>query len=220
MKTTLVTVVSGDLYEKFTADLFDSAEEFFHPTDEIDLLMLPGVPGWPDATMLRPQVLAQHFPDSDFVFLCDADMLFAGHVGNEILRYGIIATVHPGYVGMHTEMLPYERRVESYCCVDYGKGDRYYAGGFWGGSALAVQYACEAITIMIRQDTRNGIVPVWHDESALNCFLAFTKTPKIALSPSYCYPDNDSYYKTFWPEQYERKLVALDKTPEQRAGRG
>lgn len=220
MKTTLVTVVSGDLYEKFTSDLFDSAEEFFHPSDEVDLLMLYGHPGWPDATMLRPQVLTKCFPDSDFVFLCDADMLFAGPVGNEILRYGLTATTHPGYVGMHRDMLPYERREDSACYIPYGKGEFYFCGGFWGGESGAVLRACLVIAQLIKEDVQDGITPVWHDESALNHYLALIKEPKVKLTPSFCYPDNDTYYKTFWPEKYERTLVALDKSPEQRAGRG
>ena len=219
MKTTLVTVVTGEIYEKFTEDLFDSAEQFFHPTDEVEFLMLPGTPGWPEATMLRWHHLFLGFPESDYVFMSDADMLFVADVWDEILpNDGITATQHPGYVGEVKERLPYERRPESFSYVAPHRGGTYYCGGFVGGTAEAMFDLAEIVSDKINLDRASGVTPVWHDESALNHTLLLIK-PEVVLTPSYCYPDNDSYYKTFWPEQYERKLVALDKTPAQRVGR-
>jgi hypothetical protein len=39
------------------------------------------------------------------------------------------------------------------------------------------------------------------------------------LSPSYCYPADDGYYKTFWPEIYVPRILALDKTADERGDR-
>lgn len=220
MKTTLIAVVNGDQYEKWAEDLFSSADHYFRPTSEVEFLMLPGRPGWPDATMRRPTVLLERFPDSDYVFLCDADMLFVGWVGPNILprKPGLVATQHPGYVETPSELLPFERRRESACFVDFDAGHDYYCGGFWGGSHDWVWRLCSSIDILIDVDEAQGITPIWHDESALNKVLTVTP-PETTLTPSYCHPDNDSYYKTIWKVEYDRKLVAIDKTPAQRVGR-
>ncbi len=220
MKTTLVAVVSGEIYEKFTEDLFRSAEEFFHPTDEVECLMLYGAEGWPNATMHRPRFLARAFPDSDYVFLCDADMCFVAEVGPEVLptSFGITATLHPGYVDVNRLDLPYERREYSSCYIPPDKGGRYYCGGFYGGGGAAMRNLCTKIDILIALDEGHGVIPVWHDETALNCVLADYK-PDLILNPSMCYPEDDTWYKRFWQHKYIPKLVALDKTAAQRIGR-
>jgi hypothetical protein len=221
VKTTLVTVVNGEVYEKFSEDLFSSAYEFFHPTDEVECLMLYGAEGWPNATMHRPWFLERSFPaDSDFVFLVDADMRFEALVGEEILprNYGLTATLHPGYVDVNRPDLPYERAKHSACYIPQDAGGRYYCGGFYGGGGQAMRNLCLAISDLVMDDASHGVIPIWHDESALNKCLSIYK-PDVILDPSYCYPEDDTWYRTFWARTYERKLVALDKTAAQRVGR-
>ena len=213
-------VVSGSTYEAFAEDLFRSAHEFFRPTKKVLFLMLHGRPGWPDATMYRHHVLRDHMPNTTYVFMSDADMRFEGMVGPEILSdHGITATQHPGYVDIEPKDFPYERRPESSACV-YSGGERYYAGGFVGGSRQAMLHLSAKISTKVDSDVSKGITPIWHDESCLNrCLL--DSPPQVVLSPAYCHPDNDSYYRTtVWPENYERKLVALDKTRDERGERG
>jgi hypothetical protein len=51
-------------------------------------------------------------------------------------------------------------------------------------------------------DLNNNIIPIWHDESALNWFF---KDNKIhSLSPSYAYPES-----SIMP--FQKKIVQLDK---------
>lgn len=225
MKTALVTVVSGAVYEHFSDQLFASAEEFFHPTDEVEFYMVQGRSGWPEATMYRHHFLYDNMPDADYVFLTDADMLFEGEVGSEILptkdstRLQIAATLHPGYVGAPPDLLPYERREDSYCAIPIDGGKYYFCGGFWGGTRQGVIQLAAATSTVIDLDVEQEITPIWHDESALNWFLD-KNPPQIRLSPSYCYPDNAVYYKGLWGGDFDRKLVALDKTTEQRVARG
>ena len=183
MKTTLVTVVSGEIYEKFSEDLFRSAEQFFHPTEDVECLMLYGAEGWPNATMHRPWFLERSFPQSDFVFLVDADMRFEAEVGPEILprNYGLTATLHPGYVDVNRLDLPYERRDYSACYIPQDAGGRYYCGGFYGGGGPAMRNLLVAISDLILADHANGVTPTWHDESALNKCLSLYK-PDVTLN--------------------------------------
>lgn len=217
--TALVTVVSGAAYVAYAEAMFESAREHFHPTEEVLFVTLPGRKGWPDATMYRPRILAEQMPDADYVFLIDADMVFVAPVGSEVLPgIGVTATQHPGYVGKSDSELPYEYRATSACYVASGEGAAYYAGGFFGGGHSAMGFLVGAIAVLIDIDLAKGITPVWHDESALNACLALAPPTRV-LSPSYCYPNNDHWYRTFWLESYERRIVAVDKTQAERGDR-
>lgn len=200
-------------------DLFESAREFFRPTKKVEYMLIQGRPGWPDATMYRHHALQRNLPNSNYIFLSDADMLFESRVGKEILPLGgITATLHPGYVNAWPDDLPYERDHRSETYIPIGTGGSYYCGGFWGGTRQAVSCLTQATAQMIDRDRQLGHTPIWHDESALNKYLMANK-PEIVLDPSYCYPANDTFYKTIWSLPYQRKLIALDKTSDQRDGR-
>lgn len=220
--TTLVVVVNGDAYIRYADQLFESAREFFHPTETVSFLMIEGHEGWPAATLYRWHHLLDHYPKTDYVFLTDADMRFEAEVGPEILPLdsldGVTATQHPGYVMAAREELPYENRERSACYVEPWEGYRYFCGGFVGGSRRAVYNLACQIQTLIDRDEAEGIIPRWHDESALNRVLT-SYPPDIILSPSYCYPDHDSWYRSVWENEYERKLVAIDKTNAERGQR-
>jgi hypothetical protein len=215
----LATVAVGAAYERYAGGMEESAREFFRPSEEVSFVCLPGTPGWPAATLYRYHAILEAarrgWLDADYVFLIDADMLFENPVGEEILA-ATVATVHPGYVGRSREELPYERRTFSTAAIALSEGETYFAGGFVGGERTAFLSLAAHIVEAIEEDTRRGITAVWHDESHLNRALIYFP-PALALSPSYCYPDDASRY--IWPEPYERRIVALDKTPAERIGR-
>jgi hypothetical protein len=188
---------------------------------ETQRLRLPGVAGdWPIPTITRPKVILNNWDKltGDYVFCCDADMLVEGEVGTEILGE-LVAVEHPGYVGHHCTTVPYDRNPKSATCIGMGAGERYYAGGFFGGARDSVLDLLFAMEAMIDTDAEHGIVPRWHDESALNAALA-QSPPTVVLPPEYCFPDNSAWYEAeVWKQPYERRIVALDKTNEQRGER-
>jgi len=209
MSVALICVVSGQSYIRYAEGLFESAEEY------LDLpfksYLLGGREGWPDATLYRYHTILERGWEEDYLFLCDADMLFENDVGEEILGE-LVATQHPGYVTRKD--LPYETRARSAARVL--SGDTYYAGGFVGGERETFLILCERIRDQINHDYDHEVMAVWHDESHLNRVLSIVK-PSVTLSPSYCYPDDARDYP--WLEGLERKLVALDKTLAERVGR-
>lgn len=209
MSTCLICVVSGKLYERYAKQLFTSAEEHFPGKT----LLLKGKHGWPAATLYRYHTILRHANKLNYkhLYLSDADMRFEQTVGDEILGE-IVATQHPGFV--MSKYPPYENRPESAAFV--ASGDTYYAGGFVGGEREAFLHLAERIVFAIDEDDKNGILARWHDESHLNRVLAGTP-PTVTLSPSYCYPDDARGYP--WLDGFERKLVALDKSPAERNGR-
>ncbi len=219
VSVTLATVAVGATYERYAGSMEESAREHFRPSDRVLFRVLPGVRGWPQATLFRYHAILEAarrgWLDATYVFLIDADMIFESAVGEEILGT-IVATVHPGYVGRAREELPYERRSFSTARVALAEGEMYFCGGFVGGERSAFLELAQQIVERIEDDDRRGVVAVWHDESHLNRALIY-EPPAIVLSPSYCYPDDASSY--VWPEPYSRKIVAVDKPPEERVGR-
>lgn len=222
ISTTLVAVAGGSTYHAFAMDLMRSARENFRPTAQVNTLILEGESGWPVGTLCRHRVLLESMPDTDFVYLIDADMIVSGPVGAEILpaNFGITATLHPGYVGKSRAEFPYEDRPESAACIPPEKGIHYFCGGFFGGQRDAVVRLCTRVEQILAHDKAAGLPwPRWHDESALNAVLAWAK-PDTVLPPSHCHPADSSYYEqTVWSETYPRLITALDKTAEQRVGR-
>jgi hypothetical protein len=214
----LVAVASPGLYTDFAREMFSSATSHFLADRNPHFFTVEGDEGWPDGTMYRHHHLLNRFPDTDYVFLIDADMRFEGPVRTEILGTGITATQHPGYVNTIGPMLPFETRPDSHCFVPEQLRVVYCCGGFVGGPHDDMHVLSSQIALRIDKDVEQGITPVWHDESALNSVLA-TNPPNIVLPPAYCHPDHDDYYRTVWPKEYARKIVALDKTTNQRGNR-
>ena len=219
--TALCVVAGGATYHRYALALMASAREFFHPTEHVTTHIIEGEYGWPNGTMMRYHRLLEAMPDADYVFLCDADMLMVAPVGAEILPSyeGLAATLHPGYVRKPRAELPYETNPESAAWVAPDEGDAYYCGGFVGGTWRAMRGLANTIAGIIDLDVQRGITPRWHDESALNRCLA-VEAPAVVLSPSYCHPDNDAYYRGHvWDGDFVRRIVALDKPSEERQGR-
>lgn len=221
MRTALVAVAGGAAYQSYAETLMESALEHFRPTEDVEWHVIEGIASWPAGTMMRYHRLLDNLPRAHFVYLIDADMLMVAPVGSEILPprgYGITATQHPGYVGMSREHLPFERRPESSCYVGLNDGDTYHCGGFVGGERLAMKMLATRIVRLIDSDVEKGLVPTWHDESALNRVIASDGVQRT-LTPSYCYPQADGYYKTFWPQEYVPRILAIDKTQAERGDR-
>jgi hypothetical protein len=211
-RVALVTVASGERYVQYAEQMLTSAKKYFL-TDggaDLDLVMLAGREGWPAATMERYHVIAENaerLAAATHVFHLDADMLFVAQVGAEIVA-PLVGTTHPGYVGRRGT---YEERPESAAYVAPDEGTVYYCGGFVGGERTEFLRLANAIRTGVDTDAEQGIVARWHDESHLNRYLV-DRPPDLTLSPSYCYPANArDYIRRVWPEQYEQKIIALDK---------
>lgn len=232
MKTALLVIATGELYHRYARNLIASAEKFFVPHDTVVFTEMDPTTdplrkrnlfktvyqsdlGFPRATLMRYHIFLgskELLETYDQLFYCDADMLFVAPVTEqEIFSSGITATEHPGYLG--TSGTP-ERRLES---TAFCPGvDRYYCGGFQGGSSKMYLEMAEILKVRIDEDDQRGIKAIWNDESHYNRYLRENPPAKI-LDPSFCYPENDpkDYYKGIWERAgrgpFEPKLLALDK---------
>jgi Glycosyltransferase family 6 len=215
--TALLVIATGERYHRFIEPLLESARKYFVPHDSVlwtdsterhsatIQIQKPSF-GFPKETLYRYGTFLKNcygcLDQYEHLFYVDVDSRFVAPVDPSILvENGLVATLHPGFVG--TEGTP-ERRLESHAYIAPGSDNKYFCGGFNGGSTLA--YLCMAIDVnsKIILDDINGITPVWHDESMLNRFL-FDHPPAKVLSPSYCSVEGSP------DPRYPPILVALSK---------
>lgn len=210
-------VVATGRYIEFIPPLIESAEKYFCRNHKVTYFVftdgqLPQSPyivpiyqrrlGWPYDTMMRLPMYDKardYFKDMDYLFACDADMLFVDDVGDEILG-DLVGTLHPGYVGRRGT---YETNQASTAYIPHNEGKHYYAGGFNGGKRDEYLMLAATIAENIKKDLERGIIAVWHDESHINRYFA-SNPPTITLTPSYCYWQGQV-------TQWRQRLVALNK---------
>ena len=213
----LLVMATGN-YIRFVDALLDSADTYFCKNHEVtyfvftdgnltprgNLVVVPQAQlGWPYDTMMRFAVYHKHkdqFADCDYVFSCDADMLFVDHVESEMLG-DRVGTLQPNYL---FDAKPYECNPLSTACINRGEGSHYFAGGFYGANRDEFIKLTKAITDNICIDLARGYIAINNDESHLNRYFIDHK-PTVILSPSYCHFEN-------WRSPYPKKLVALVKS--------
>lgn len=216
-KVGLLVVATGK-YISFVQPLLNSANKHFCPGHEVTYFVFTdGVPpayenvvkfhhervGWPYDTMMRCAMYLKHAEElaqMDYLFACDADMLFVDRVGEEIFSE-LVATQHPGFVGKRGS---YETSKASTARVKKSEGEQYFAGGFYGGTVKEFLMMTRTMVTNIFTDLENGIIAVWHDESHLNRYFIDNPPTKI-LTPEYCYPESWHHLP------YHKRLLALDK---------
>ncbi len=209
-------VMATGKYIRFVPQLIDSARKHFCNDHDVTFFIFTDgklskqrdiVPifqkrlGWPHDTLMRFSVYYDHrdkLSTMDYVFATDADMLFVGPMGDEILS-ARVATQHPGYVGRRGT---YETKRKSKAYIGSNEGQYYFAGGFYGGSSKEFIAMADRITKNIKIDLKRNYIAIWHDESHLNRYFIDHK-PTTILDPRYCCPE---------PQMLEdRRLLALDK---------
>lgn len=215
-KIGLLVMATGK-YISFVPPLIASAEEHFLKGHEVTYFIFTDGSlqeservvcinqsrlGWPYDTLMRYHAYAKSkelLLGQDYLFACDADMLFVDYVGDEILGEHV-ATIHPGFVNKRGS---YETRPECLAYVGETEGEHYFAGGFYGGSGREFIKIVTTLQDQIDHDLSNGIIAVWHDESYWNRYC-IDNSPTVILSPSYCYPES-------WHLNFHKRLLALDK---------
>lgn len=183
---------------------------------------------WPMPTLMRYHLMLQQeetLKNYDYIFFCDIDMLFVNVVGDEILGRGLTMVEQPMYA-LRTEFIPpYEPNPKSASFIkrpgrvieENGKKKfkpYYVAGGFQGGKSDKWIEAMKAMKDLIDKDMKQGYMPIWNDETAINKYISENlNDTDIILSPSYTYPDSlqKEYFIPMWGRDYQPKLVTLTK---------
>lgn len=222
MKIGLLVIATNKYYD-FVPPLWESVKKHFLTKHEVTMFVFTNKHGitpepgqviipqihmaWPGPTLFRYNVFTmpstkKQLEEMDYLFYCDADMLFVDTVGDEVLS-DRVGTIHPGFFNKPREAFTYETNRVSKAFVAPSEGTVYYAGGFNGGSAKEYLKMCETIGSRVLEDKAKNIIAVWHDESHMNRYF-IDNPPTLSLSPSYCYPES-------WSLPFQKRLLALDK---------
>ena len=182
--------------------IFTNKDDFTIETNRNVVMVPVEHKPWPFMTLYRYKIFTQNsdfLKDMNYLYYCDADMLFVGDFGDEILGE-LVATQHPGFYGRRGTP---EHRPQSLAYVGPNEKMQYFAGGFNGGSKNGFLKMAKEIDKNIDIDFNNGVVAIWHDESHMNRYF-INNPPTIILSPSYCYGELMNI-------PFEKKLLSLDK---------
>ena len=212
-ETVGLCIVATGKYIAYAQQLVVSAEKYFcrnqktkyfiftdavlENTENTTYLFHPRL-GWPFDTLKRVYAYVSYkkeLESCDYLYACDADMLFVAPVGDEILGYRV-ATQHPCYANRRGT---YDENKESTAYVAPHEGVTYFAGGFYGGVRNEFFKINSTLINQIEIDSTKNYIALWHDESHINRYFIDNKPTKI-LSLFYCYP-----------ESWQPKLLALDK---------
>jgi len=219
-------IVCTGKYDVFVNPLIESIEKYVLPNnkkfynifsdkkidlsvDNYQILPIDHKP-FPYPTLYRFHFFDKYFSEikGDQLIYIDADTLIKNNIGTEIL-YPITVTQHCGFVN---RMGTFETRKESSAYVDPQECKNYYGGGFYSFSREEFYELMSSCINIIDSDSTKGIVPVWHDESALNKYMTTVK-PSRVLSPSYHYPEDIEHIYNSWggSEKYLCKILLLNK---------
>lgn len=226
-------LIATNKYHRFLQGIISSADNWFLKNDNIEVTyyilsdQAPQIQSsrkvgyipiehkpFPFASMDRFKHFTNNagaFSQEDYLYYVDVDCKFTDTIGPDILG-DLVGVRHCGY---YNRPGPVEDNPKSCLYVDNSyphKWQHYYGGGFSGGRAANYLELAKWCYEKIEQDVSNGIIPVWHDETALNRYF-LDHPPTISLPPAYHYPEsNIAYYKGMWsPDDWQPKILLLDK---------
>jgi len=223
MEINILTICTGK-YISFFEGFYNSCEKYFLPNyqknyfvfTDGDLIERGNINkihqnklGWPYDTMMRFKMFNQIKDQlkGDYTYFFNINMLFVDFINDEVIPTKdndyLMGVNHPGFYDKPIIDFPYERNPNSNFNILFGQGSKYYQGCFNGGQTDSFMEMSAILENKIDDDLNKGIIPVWHDESALNWYYS-EKNPLI-VSPSYAYPES-------WVIEMTKKIVQLDKS--------
>lgn len=238
-KIAILYIATGR-YIRFWNEFYSAMEKYFLPnhektyflfTDDTTLKLPENVIRIPQKQLPWPHIVLSkyHFINNikdklksfDYIYLLNANLIPRRPIDETVLPtpdQGLMFAIHPGFFNARNpDTFPYERNPKSTAAVPAGQGRYYVMGAFTGGTSQAFLKMAETLVDETDQDTRNGIVAKWHDESHLNKYLIQRQNAGddfLLLPPAYAVPEealkNDSYPKLA-PFKQHPYMILLDK---------
>lgn len=165
--------------------------------------------GWPYDTMMRYSMFNKResrLVENDYLFFFNANMIVDKIIGEEIIPQEensfLVGVEHPGFYKSHPNRFPYERNPNSSLYVPYGNGKNYFQGCFNGGRTDIFLQMSKTLEEKINEDMSSDIIPIWHDESAINWY--YKDKDILVLDSGYAYPETLKI-------PFDKKIIQLDK---------
>jgi len=200
----IITIATGRYYDEFIPALKDSIDQYFDssqiqlqfycftdvPQVRGDIIRIPITHlAWPFSTLMRFYWIRQYFDallKNDFLLYMDADMKVVQAIPSDIFLHDLIAVQHPGYL-RGSPAFEVDRQESSYLAPQLRR--TYYQGCFWGGNTQSFGQLIHSLSTQVEQDLKKATIPIWHDESYLNFYMATRNC--YSLPPTYAWPQCD-----------------------------
>lgn len=225
MKIT-VCLLATRKYKIFAQPLIDSIKKYFLLNHEIEIVLFIDEVGiyegdervnvvqdlivsykFPEATLYRFAIMTSRTYDCDYLYYLDVDALVVSEIDENIFG-DIVVVRHPGFDRMSGGSWETNKKSNAYTYEE--NRITYWAGGFSGGVYERYYRLINRMKRDIEDDEKNGIIPIWHDESILNFYLSEMKSFK-ELNSAYCMPE-PMYLRQEWKiDDIEPKILMLDK---------
>jgi hypothetical protein len=198
----IIAIATGKYFEEFIPNLKASIDEYFRFSGyQIQVYcftdtatQIEGVQNipikhfaWPFSTLLRYRWIQNHLAllkSHDFLLYMDADMRVVATPPVATFDHPLIAVRHPGYLNTPGA---FEIDRQDSCYVAPPLRQHYYQGCFWGGQSAEFANLITTLAKKVDDDLSVGNIPIWHDESYLNHYLA--THPCQALPPTFAWPE-------------------------------
>jgi hypothetical protein len=205
LKLAIITIATGKYYDEFIPTLKDSIDQYFDASQldvqfycftdiakvRSDIIRIPITHlAWPFSTLMRFYWIRRHLEvllKNDFLLYMDADMKVVQAVPRQIFEHDLIAVKHPGYLAA-SPAFEVDRQESSYLAPQLR--NTYYQGCFWGGRASSFEGLIESLSAQVEKDLKKAAIPIWHDESYLNFYMATRDC--YPLPPTYAWPQGNS----------------------------
>ena len=169
-------------YESCQRNLIPEAEKHYYVfTDqEADIPQAENVEvfhqddmGWPCNSLFRFKMFSrirELLTNNDYLFFFNSNALivkpiFAADILPQEEDYSAMC------IETDINKMGHEHRIESSACVRYGEAQYYFSGALNGGKTGPFLELIDCCNDIVDIDLRNGIMPIWHDESVINRFL-------------------------------------------------
>lgn len=228
MNSIVLNVIATNKYISFLEDLSKSVSQFFFKNYQVTIIVHSNLnledklvnsykhiifvhnfidhEAWPFTTLKRFHYFLKAKEEilrSDYSFYIDVDALFIGEINTKILPdSGMFGTIHPCLKeGCGTP----ERNPDSKAYIPFGSNNRYFCGGFFGGSSDEFIRMSESIYADIEDDLSRGIIAIWHDESHLNRYF-YHHPPALVFDNPFAIAENITDIKN------DSAVLFLDKS--------
>lgn len=197
----IITIATGRYYDEFIPTLKKSVDTYLsEPSVEITFYCFTdskrqdvGVEhfpvkhlAWPFSTLMRFHSIADQMSaleQNDFLLYMDADMKLVSPMPVNIFNHPLIAVKHPGFI---EGSAPFELDRSDSAYVPPPLRKDYFQGCFWGANTGEFKKLIATLSKQVDRDLSRASIPIWHDESYLNHYLASRNC--FALSPKFAWP--------------------------------
>lgn len=222
-----VCIICTRKYHVFTQPLIDSIKKYFLLDHNIEIHLFSDNLGYkyygdervkiipdlifsykfPEVTLYRFAIMASKEYNCDYMYYIDVDALIVSDIDESIFG-DIVAVRHPGFDKMTGGSWETNKASNAYTYEE--NRVTYFAGGFNGGSYERYYRLIKRMKRDIEDDEKNGVIPIWHDESIFNFYLSEMKSFK-ELDSGYCMPEPIHLRKAWRIDGIEPKIIMLDK---------